>query len=275
MAAPLILVQIVQVRVLATELRRLCRRITRMTLLPACRGHNRTLARSENRGEPDDRIHTDTAVIVLGAGGGTRMRSDVPKVLHTLAGRSMLAHALHAVAKVAPQHLVVVVGHDREQDRARPSRTWPTTSAAPSRWPSRRTAGHRPRRAVRADRAARRISPARSWSLPPTCRCWTATRWPASSRRHRSYAGRGHGADHHAGRPDGYGRIRARRTGEVVGIVEHADATPEQRRSARSTPASTRSTSPRCAHVGQAEHRQRPARALPDRRGDDRRDGTG
>jgi bifunctional UDP-N-acetylglucosamine pyrophosphorylase/glucosamine-1-phosphate N-acetyltransferase len=43
------------------------------------------------------------------------MRSDTPKVLHTLAGRSMLAHALHTVAKVAPQHFVVVLGHDRER----------------------------------------------------------------------------------------------------------------------------------------------------------------
>ena len=43
------------------------------------------------------------------------MRSDTPKVLHTLAGRSMLAHALHAVAEVAPEHLVVVVGKDRER----------------------------------------------------------------------------------------------------------------------------------------------------------------
>lgn len=57
----------------------------------------------------------DTAVIVLAAGAGTRMQSDVPKVLHTLAGRSMLAHALHAVAKVSPQHLVVVVGTERER----------------------------------------------------------------------------------------------------------------------------------------------------------------
>lgn len=56
---------------------------------------------------------TEAAVVVLAAGAGTRMRSDTPKVLHTLAGRSMLAHALHAVAKVAPQHLVVVLGHDR------------------------------------------------------------------------------------------------------------------------------------------------------------------
>jgi bifunctional UDP-N-acetylglucosamine pyrophosphorylase / glucosamine-1-phosphate N-acetyltransferase len=57
----------------------------------------------------------EAAVLVLAAGAGTRMRSDTPKVLHTLAGRSMLSHALHAVAKVAPQHLVVVLGHDRER----------------------------------------------------------------------------------------------------------------------------------------------------------------
>ena len=57
----------------------------------------------------------EAAVLVLAAGAGTRMRSDIPKVLHTLAGRSMLSHALHAVAKVAPQHLVVVLGQDRER----------------------------------------------------------------------------------------------------------------------------------------------------------------
>lgn len=59
--------------------------------------------------------HGQSAVLVLAAGAGTRMRSDIPKVLHTLAGRSMLSHVLHAVAKVAPQHLVVVLGHDRER----------------------------------------------------------------------------------------------------------------------------------------------------------------
>src|ERR1700734_1462796 len=56
--------------------------------------------------------HGESAVLVLAAGAGTRMRSDTPKVLHTLAGRSMLAHSLYAIAKVAPQHLVVVVGQD-------------------------------------------------------------------------------------------------------------------------------------------------------------------
>jgi bifunctional UDP-N-acetylglucosamine pyrophosphorylase/glucosamine-1-phosphate N-acetyltransferase len=58
---------------------------------------------------------SDYAVVVLAAGAGTRMRSDIPKMLHPLGGRSMLAHALHAIAEVAPQHLVVVVGKDRDQ----------------------------------------------------------------------------------------------------------------------------------------------------------------
>lgn len=56
----------------------------------------------------------ETAVIVLAAGAGTRMKSDIPKMLHTLAGRSMLSHTLHAIAKVSPQHLVVVVGMGRD-----------------------------------------------------------------------------------------------------------------------------------------------------------------
>jgi bifunctional UDP-N-acetylglucosamine pyrophosphorylase / glucosamine-1-phosphate N-acetyltransferase len=65
--------------------------------------------------------NTEAAVLVLAAGAGTRMRSDTPKMLHTLAGRSILAHALISAAKVKPQHLVVVVGHDR--DRIEPAVT--------------------------------------------------------------------------------------------------------------------------------------------------------
>jgi bifunctional UDP-N-acetylglucosamine pyrophosphorylase / glucosamine-1-phosphate N-acetyltransferase len=60
-------------------------------------------------------VHGDAAVLVLAAGASTRMRSDTPKVLHTLAGRSMLAHALHSVAKAAPGHLVVLLGYDRDR----------------------------------------------------------------------------------------------------------------------------------------------------------------
>lgn len=56
-----------------------------------------------------------TAVIVLAAGAGTRMLSDLPKVLHQLGGRSMLSHCLFAAAGIDPGHLVVVVGHAHER----------------------------------------------------------------------------------------------------------------------------------------------------------------
>lgn len=55
------------------------------------------------------------AAIVLAAGEGTRMRSAVPKVIHPIGGRSLLGHSVHAVAALEPEHLVVVVGHAREQ----------------------------------------------------------------------------------------------------------------------------------------------------------------
>lgn len=54
------------------------------------------------------------AVVVLAAGEGTRMRSATPKVLHTLAGRSMLAHALAAARSLDPERVTVVVRHGRD-----------------------------------------------------------------------------------------------------------------------------------------------------------------
>jgi bifunctional UDP-N-acetylglucosamine pyrophosphorylase/glucosamine-1-phosphate N-acetyltransferase len=52
--------------------------------------------------------------IVLAAGEGTRMRSATPKVLHRIAGRTLVEHAVRAAAGLGPQHLVTVVGHGRE-----------------------------------------------------------------------------------------------------------------------------------------------------------------
>ncbi|MCL1837901.1 MAG: bifunctional UDP-N-acetylglucosamine diphosphorylase/glucosamine-1-phosphate N-acetyltransferase GlmU [Propionibacteriaceae bacterium] len=57
---------------------------------------------------------TVSAVIILAAGFGTRMKSARPKVLHEVAGRSMIAHAINAANALAPQRLVVVLGHERE-----------------------------------------------------------------------------------------------------------------------------------------------------------------
>ncbi|HKE52266.1 MAG TPA: NTP transferase domain-containing protein, partial [Actinomycetes bacterium] len=55
------------------------------------------------------------AVVVLAAGEGTRMKSALPKVLHPIAGRPLLGHALAAAAGLDPRHLLVVIGHGREQ----------------------------------------------------------------------------------------------------------------------------------------------------------------
>ena len=58
------------------------------------------------------------AVIVLAAGEGTRMRSSRSKLLHEVAGHSLLSYVLNAATAVEPEHVVVVVGHAREQVEA-------------------------------------------------------------------------------------------------------------------------------------------------------------
>ncbi|MBT2452204.1 bifunctional UDP-N-acetylglucosamine diphosphorylase/glucosamine-1-phosphate N-acetyltransferase GlmU [Streptomyces sp. ISL-43] len=55
------------------------------------------------------------AVVVLAAGEGTRMKSATPKVLHEISGRSLVGHVVAASRELDPAHLVVVVGHAREQ----------------------------------------------------------------------------------------------------------------------------------------------------------------
>ncbi|GAA4757601.1 bifunctional UDP-N-acetylglucosamine diphosphorylase/glucosamine-1-phosphate N-acetyltransferase GlmU [Gordonia alkaliphila] len=69
--------------------------------------------------EHPTRSHDGTlAVIVLAAGAGTRMKSKTPKILHKIAGRSLVGHALHGAHGIAPTHLVGVVSHERERVEA-------------------------------------------------------------------------------------------------------------------------------------------------------------
>ena len=58
------------------------------------------------------------AAIILAAGKGTRMKSDLHKVLHPIAGRPMLLHLVHSVAALDPAATVVVTGAGREQVEA-------------------------------------------------------------------------------------------------------------------------------------------------------------
>jgi bifunctional UDP-N-acetylglucosamine pyrophosphorylase/glucosamine-1-phosphate N-acetyltransferase len=65
-------------------------------------------------------VHSDqalspVAVIILAAGEGKRMKSSRSKLLHEIAGHSMLSYAVTAATQVQPEHIVVVVGHMRDQ----------------------------------------------------------------------------------------------------------------------------------------------------------------
>ena len=69
-------------------------------------------------------VHSDqapipvAAVVILAAGEGKRMKSSRSKLLHEVAGHSMLSYAVTAATTVQPEHIVVVVGHLRDQVEA-------------------------------------------------------------------------------------------------------------------------------------------------------------
>jgi bifunctional UDP-N-acetylglucosamine pyrophosphorylase/glucosamine-1-phosphate N-acetyltransferase len=57
------------------------------------------------------------AAVILAAGEGKRMRSRKAKVLHEIAGKSLVSHVIDAVAKLSPERTIVVVGHQADQVR--------------------------------------------------------------------------------------------------------------------------------------------------------------
>ena len=171
--------------------------------------------------------HGEAAVLVLAAGAGTRMRSDTPKVLHTLGGRSILSHALHSVAKVAPAHLVVLLGHDRDRvapavaeladDLGRPilvavqeqqlgtgHAVGCALSALPDDFTGTVVVTYGDVPLLDADTLAGLIAAQNAESAAATV---LTTTLPD---------------------PTGYGRILRTQDGEVIGIVEQADASPSQ-----------------------------------------------
>jgi bifunctional UDP-N-acetylglucosamine pyrophosphorylase/glucosamine-1-phosphate N-acetyltransferase len=61
----------------------------------------------------------DTHVVILAAGQGTRMKSSLPKVLHSMGGRTMVEHVLKATEPIAPTSVTLVVGHRADLVRER------------------------------------------------------------------------------------------------------------------------------------------------------------
>jgi bifunctional UDP-N-acetylglucosamine pyrophosphorylase / glucosamine-1-phosphate N-acetyltransferase len=167
-----------------------------------------------------------SAAVLLAAGEGTRMRSALPKVLHPIAGRSLLGHAVHVVAALEPEHLVVVIGHGAEHVRVEL-----TALAAELGRPvvvavqeQRHGTGH----AVRCGLEALPASPTGpvlvTYGDVPLLRPETLD----------ALLGEHTGAactvlTSELDDPTGYGRVLRAADGSVTRIVEHADATAEQR----------------------------------------------
>jgi UDP-N-acetylglucosamine diphosphorylase/glucosamine-1-phosphate N-acetyltransferase len=61
-----------------------------------------------------DKKCKDTAVVILAAGKGTRMKSDKAKVLHELNGRPMITFVVDAASQIAAENVIVVIGHQKD-----------------------------------------------------------------------------------------------------------------------------------------------------------------
>ena len=57
-------------------------------------------------------------IVIMAAGKGTRMKSSLPKVLHKLAGRSLLQHVLHTAGALGADRIITITGHGAEQVEA-------------------------------------------------------------------------------------------------------------------------------------------------------------
>ncbi|MDT3397589.1 bifunctional UDP-N-acetylglucosamine diphosphorylase/glucosamine-1-phosphate N-acetyltransferase GlmU [Streptomyces sp. B1866] len=168
------------------------------------------------------------AVVVLAAGEGTRMKSATPKVLHAICGRSLVGHVIAASRELSPEHLVVVVGHAREQVSAHLAELDPDLVVAVQH--ERRGTGH----AVRAglDELSRRGA-ALDGTVVVVCGDTPLLTGQTLADLAGAHAADGNAVTVLTARvPDatGYGRIvRDGATGAVTAIVEHKDATDAQR----------------------------------------------
>jgi bifunctional UDP-N-acetylglucosamine pyrophosphorylase/glucosamine-1-phosphate N-acetyltransferase len=168
------------------------------------------------------------AVVVLAAGEGKRMRSQLPKVLHRIGGRSLLGHALEAAAALAPDHLVVVVRHQRDQVAEH------ITEVAPKAVIADQDATPGTGRAVACGLQALPVPPTGTvvvtYGDVPLLAADTLTELV---RVHEAGLGGGGAAvtvlTAEVDDPTGYGRVLRDATGAVTGIVEHRDADPAQR----------------------------------------------
>jgi bifunctional UDP-N-acetylglucosamine pyrophosphorylase/glucosamine-1-phosphate N-acetyltransferase len=165
------------------------------------------------------------AVIILAAGGGTRMRSSTPKVLHRIGGRSLVGHAVAAARGLRPDRVVVVVRHDRDRVAAHVGQLDPQAIVADQdEIAGTARAAECGLEALPADLGGTVII-----TMADTPLLTSATLQELSD-HHREDGSQVTVLTASLANPAGYGRILRDSEGRLVGMVEDADATDAQRR---------------------------------------------
>jgi bifunctional UDP-N-acetylglucosamine pyrophosphorylase/glucosamine-1-phosphate N-acetyltransferase len=163
------------------------------------------------------------AVIILAAGEGTRMKNQTPKVLNQVCGRSMLGHVLAASRELAPGRLIVVTGHGRDKVTAHLAEY--AADAEIVVQDRRGGTGHAVRVVIEALGLIHGTVVV-TYADTPLLRGSTLSELVEAHRAQEAavtvLTARLH-------EPKGYGRIIRDADGAFTGIVEEADASPEQR----------------------------------------------
>jgi bifunctional UDP-N-acetylglucosamine pyrophosphorylase/glucosamine-1-phosphate N-acetyltransferase len=158
------------------------------------------------------------SIVILAAGQGKRMRSALPKVMHRLAGRTLLEHVYHAASQVKARQILVVYGHGGERLREE-------LRHLPVEWIHQRQqhgTGH-------AVQQAMPLIPARDQVLVlygdiPLITTSTLQKLVTAARKTGLCL-----VTENMDNPSGYGRIIRNRKGALVRIVEEKDATERER----------------------------------------------
>lgn len=164
----------------------------------------------------------DLHVVVLAAGKGTRMRSALPKVLHRAAGLPLIEHILRTAESLRPASVVVVVGH--QGDLVKQALGKRLGLAFASQEPQLGT-GHALLQTAPLLEGARGTLLLLSGDVPLLCR-ETIDRLVSA---HESRSAAATVLTAVVDDPTGYGRV-VRENGEIAAIVEHKDASADQRR---------------------------------------------
>ncbi len=161
-------------------------------------------------------------VVVLGAGKGTRMKSALPKVMHKVAGRSMLGHVIATAKTVGATSLAVVVGPGMPEVEAEAKKAAPDAAV----FIQANQAGTGDAVLAAREAIARHAGDVLvMFGDTPLITAETLAKMRAALETGANIAVLGF----HAKDPTGYGRLLTTAAGELTAIREHNDATPAER----------------------------------------------